>query len=172
MFCPECKAEYREGFTRCADCEAELVEELPQTAMVRRNRVDTHSGTEGEGNRDDPFCQFWKGDDARVLGELCDVLGEAQIPFRKVEWQDHLFNRNRFPEFRLAIPFSMFDRAEKAVAEAYGGSEGADNVMHPTEENREEYRKLLAWPLERKLGGRDDPRWKTEENEREDGPPK
>lgn len=26
MFCPQCKAEYRPGFTRCADCDVELVE--------------------------------------------------------------------------------------------------------------------------------------------------
>ena len=25
MICPECKAEYREGYTKCADCEVELV---------------------------------------------------------------------------------------------------------------------------------------------------
>jgi hypothetical protein len=29
MFCPKCKAEYREGFYRCADCEIDLVPELP-----------------------------------------------------------------------------------------------------------------------------------------------
>ena len=29
MFCPKCKAEYREGFYRCADCEVDLVPELP-----------------------------------------------------------------------------------------------------------------------------------------------
>ena len=29
MFCPVCKSEYREGFTRCADCEADLVDKLP-----------------------------------------------------------------------------------------------------------------------------------------------
>ena len=27
-WCPECKAEYREGFTRCSDCKADLVEKL------------------------------------------------------------------------------------------------------------------------------------------------
>jgi hypothetical protein len=26
MFCPQCKAEYRQGFTRCADCDVELVQ--------------------------------------------------------------------------------------------------------------------------------------------------
>lgn len=29
MFCPECRAEYRPGFTRCADCNVDLVQELP-----------------------------------------------------------------------------------------------------------------------------------------------
>ena len=29
MFCPQCRVEYREGFTECSDCRAPLVEELP-----------------------------------------------------------------------------------------------------------------------------------------------
>jgi len=28
MFCPQCRAEYREGFSRCADCDIDLVETL------------------------------------------------------------------------------------------------------------------------------------------------
>ena len=32
MFCPKCKAEYREGFYGCADCEIDLVYELPPEA--------------------------------------------------------------------------------------------------------------------------------------------
>jgi hypothetical protein len=137
MICPQCKAEYREGFATCADCEVDLV---------------VHSPSENDAAADgDPFCQFWKGEDARVFAELRSILAEAEIPYRKAEWQERLFNSMRFPEFRLAVPFSMFDKAEQAVAEAYGGAEEADDVMHPTEENRQEYRKLVAWPLEEKL---------------------
>jgi hypothetical protein len=30
MICPVCKAEYRDYFTECRDCNVELVEELPE----------------------------------------------------------------------------------------------------------------------------------------------
>lgn len=29
MFCPSCRGEFRAGFTRCRDCDVDLVEELP-----------------------------------------------------------------------------------------------------------------------------------------------
>jgi hypothetical protein len=32
MFCPKCKSEYREGFYKCADCGADLVDQLPSQA--------------------------------------------------------------------------------------------------------------------------------------------
>ncbi len=39
MFCPVCGGEYREGFTRCADCEVQLVEG-PLPPRVRRKREE------------------------------------------------------------------------------------------------------------------------------------
>jgi len=29
MWCPKCRAEFREGFTKCNECEADLIYELP-----------------------------------------------------------------------------------------------------------------------------------------------
>jgi hypothetical protein len=32
MYCPECRVEYRPGFSRCSDCDAPLVSSLPEEA--------------------------------------------------------------------------------------------------------------------------------------------
>ena len=34
MFCPKCKAEFREGFTECKKCNVDLVEELPVEEII------------------------------------------------------------------------------------------------------------------------------------------
>jgi Putative prokaryotic signal transducing protein len=40
MYCPKCHAEYAPGFTRCADCDVELVEVLPAAKPARRDSND------------------------------------------------------------------------------------------------------------------------------------
>ncbi len=114
MFCPQCNAEYRPGFTRCADCDVELVNELPQYALADQPPPDP-----GDPN-EDPFCSFWKGEDARVHAELCEVLEEAGIPHKTVFRRDHLFYLSNNPGYQVGVPFSLFEKAEKAVQEAFG----------------------------------------------------
>ena len=33
MFCPKCRAEFREGLTHCSKCDVELVDELPESPV-------------------------------------------------------------------------------------------------------------------------------------------
>ena len=117
MFCPQCNAEYRSGFTHCADCGVDLVNEPPEYALAGQPPANA-----GDPN-DDPFCSFWKGEDARVHAELCDVLEEAGIPHKTVFRRDHLFNMNNYPGYEVGVPFSLFEKAEKAVQTAYGSEE-------------------------------------------------
>lgn len=51
MFCPLCQAEYREGFTECADCGARLVDSLESDA-VRSNPPRAVWKSGGGGNRE------------------------------------------------------------------------------------------------------------------------
>jgi hypothetical protein len=114
MFCPQCKAEYRQGFTRCADCDVELVYERPASASG-----SGEAGGHAE-NPDDPFCSFWRGDDPRIHAELCELLNEEGIPHKTVRREDHLFNLNIKNAFEIGIPFSQFEKAEAAIKSAYG----------------------------------------------------
>jgi len=116
MFCPQCKAEYRPGFTHCTDCDVDLVYELPP---VRKDFPEANQDASPRENEEDPFCSFWQGDDARLHAELCTVLDEAGIPHKTVRRQDHLFNLSNFPAFQIGVPFSQFERAEAAVKDAY-----------------------------------------------------
>lgn len=117
MFCPQCRVEYRPGFTHCTDCDVDLVHELP---LAKTKSLESKQGPLPGDNEEDPFCSFWQGDDARLHAELCTVLDEAGIPHKTVRRQDHLFNLNNYPAFQIGVPFSLFERAEGAVKEAYG----------------------------------------------------
>jgi hypothetical protein len=120
MFCPQCKVEYRPGFTHCTDCDVDLVAELPKTAIE-----PSRSCEPGDPN-EDPFCSFWKGEDPRLHAELCTVLDEAGIPHNTVFRRDHLFNLRNYPAYEMGVPFSLFERAENAVKEAYGTDDVED----------------------------------------------
>jgi len=119
MICPECKAEYRPGFTRCADCDVELVWEKPQDAEGPSASSAYGAAEPGDPN-EDPYCSFWKGDDPRIHADLCAVLDEARIPHNTVFRRDHLFNLNNFPAYQIGVPFSLFEKAETVVKEAFG----------------------------------------------------
>jgi hypothetical protein len=129
MFCPRCKVEYRPGFARCADCDVDLVHELPKHAIEMRQTGEDGeyrvAGGPGDPN-EDPFCSFWKGNDARMHAELCGVLEESGIPHNTVYRRDHLFNLQNYAGYEVGVPFSMYERAGFAVKEAYGVEDVAD----------------------------------------------
>jgi hypothetical protein len=114
MICPQCQAEYREGFTRCADCDLELVRAGAGTIVAPAGE----HARPGE-SEEDPFCSFWKGEDARLHAELCQVLDDAGIPHKSVYQRDHLFNLRNYSAFQVGVPFSLFEKAENAVKQAF-----------------------------------------------------
>jgi hypothetical protein len=72
MFCPVCKLEYRPGFTKCSDCDVNLVESL-----------DASSGA----LQDDPEVPsvLWTGTDSEADGAICRALDAAGINYRKLD---------------------------------------------------------------------------------------
>ena len=61
MICPNCASEYREGFTRCAECDVDLVDAI---AVERTNVAPLTLESSGE-----------------LVAELVDRLEKAGVPY-------------------------------------------------------------------------------------------
>ena len=68
MFCPQCKAEFRQGITRCTDCDIELVDAEPKAAS---------DDTPPEGN----LLLLWSGDNLALHASLLEELKAAGVPY-------------------------------------------------------------------------------------------
>jgi hypothetical protein len=90
MICPSCHAEYRDGFTTCADCEVPLVADLAAAAAAGE-RDGASDGGEfsggfggglGSGTGDPgelvPLAELGSPE---MLGTLLEQLEEGQIPY-------------------------------------------------------------------------------------------
>jgi hypothetical protein len=74
MFCPKCKAEFREGFTSCADCNVNLVEDLPEfeEESIEEPFVIEEYETPGQKVRFCPECQEIFDDDLEECPD-CEI---------------------------------------------------------------------------------------------------
>jgi len=71
MFCPQCRAEYRPGFTRCADCDVDLVNDLP---------AEPDDAEAARSELADPRT-IWIGDQESDCLALCKDLKAANVPY-------------------------------------------------------------------------------------------
>jgi hypothetical protein len=74
MFCPECKAEYRQGFIRCSDCDVDLVYELAGEAPGAPPNIAEARETDSQ--------VIWKGDSQEGCVVLCRELMKADISYK------------------------------------------------------------------------------------------
>lgn len=100
MFCPKCKVEYRPGFTRCSDCEVDLVDVLPEEDL----------------SSDEALTMLWECDDQTECVGVCRDLRSAdiryhvdEIPYEKtakmgVNWR-----------YRILISRNDLDRAKELL---------------------------------------------------------
>lgn len=79
MFCPQCKAEYRDGYTRCSSCDVKLVVWLPG---------DEAADAPEKGHLSEPPVLLWSGQDPVTFSVILSALNGAGIPYRELQSRD------------------------------------------------------------------------------------
>ena len=122
MICPECRSEFREGFTQCSTCGVNLVVELPPPETRGRGRLAPVPESQMF-----PYCGFLDLEDARrARAELHESGVWADVLVREVD--DGSGPRE---EFWIRVPRQLFGRAEtildtEPTTEASGDENGGD----------------------------------------------
>ncbi|MCU1315152.1 MAG: hypothetical protein JWN63_474 [Candidatus Acidoferrum typicum] len=71
MYCPPCKAEYRQGFTRCADCDVGLVENYAEAFR--------HPLAKKVAVQDECGARLWHGTDPHFYVGLLSSLWNKMV---------------------------------------------------------------------------------------------
>lgn len=74
MFCPKCKAEYKEGITRCAECGVDLVADLEKEEAEEGLPV-------GPGAAIEDLEAVFETDDSPLINEIASLLEAKRIPY-------------------------------------------------------------------------------------------
>lgn len=99
MFCPVCKSEYRDGFTKCSDCGADLVKQL----------ADDSEAIE----------PLWAGHDAKVRSAICNKLDAANILHEDDSVESQFMPAFRQSIYRIQIRKKDHEAALKAIRDLY-----------------------------------------------------
>lgn len=102
MFCPQCKVEYRKGFTRCADCDVDLVHELEMTAR------------DPTANKE--FRTVWRGVEQAECVSVCYQLQDLSIPYNVTELSgSRRLRMDVTRRYELAVSTEDYERAKSAL---------------------------------------------------------
>ena len=108
LYCPQCGAEYREGYTVCKACNVALAPGQPW---------------ELEGKVRDPLVPFRSSFDPRFGDRMCGALEKAGVEYVLVNSQDFLFNQIVKGPRVICVPSSQFELAEKVFLEEFGSDD-------------------------------------------------
>jgi hypothetical protein len=133
MFCPECQAEYRSGFTRCADCDADLVENLPESEPGDRDRSELQ--------------EVWTGNDQQSCVATCLMLKEAGIPYQVAQGKVQ-FLKGDEAHFKIAVPSSSYKQAKELASR-----NTLDFTDQPEDQANMELPELLPPPMQGRTRG-------------------
>ena len=116
MFCPRCKAEYRPGFTRCADCDVDLVDQLPLPAAPSSQ----------------PLEVVWSGQDQQECVFWCQALKAAGILFTVNQRRNQIWGTGMNEPYEIAVLSDFAARARSEIASQQWPPQGEEEQQRLT----------------------------------------
>ena len=105
MFCPVCKSEYREGFTKCSDCGVDLVKHLPD---------------DSGGSRSSDLAVAWRGSDPSAYSAALAALQDAEIPTQEIANHDQVAWGLAIPKPQYQILVRKMDLGRAEMVAPFG----------------------------------------------------
>jgi hypothetical protein len=133
MFCPQCQAEYRQGFTACADCDVDLVYELPASPQPTATQSVSPS-TSPAASSGAHLRTIWVGSRQDVCVDLCLQLQSVGILYKVAQ---NLKSRSGMAVewiYELAVSPQDEAQAKKLLKLPEIVVEDSDEPAEPTED--------------------------------------
>ena len=111
MFCPHCLDEYRDGFTRCSDCDVDLVSELADA---------------GDAQDDELLQVVWNGGSEQTCVAICRKLKDACITYHVSQIPESRYIKMVVNwKYEINVLLSDYERA-RTIVESVGEPAIAD----------------------------------------------
>ncbi|HEV2488381.1 MAG TPA: hypothetical protein VGT03_01115 [Candidatus Acidoferrales bacterium] len=117
MFCPNCRYEFRRGFTRCNECGVALVETLSSEEV----RTDASATTE----RMVSPTLLWRGRDDSTFNDIRVALDSAGIAYNREELDARLLYTDHYDPLEIWVPAAKLPDARKLVEEVLSRDDSA-----------------------------------------------
>jgi hypothetical protein len=110
MFCPQCHAEYRQGFTHCRDCDVDLVYELNAQDLSAQADASAHADT-FHGLR-----VLWRSTSQDACVNLCYLLRDHGIAYKVKETAGSIgIDMRVVRRYELAVSSNDYQRAKTVL---------------------------------------------------------
>lgn len=119
MFCPDCRYEFRRGFTRCNECGVDLVDTLPP---------DDSPSAAGESNSTNQMVSptlLWQGFSSASFTDIRMALDSAGILYNREQLDARLLYTDRYDPLEIWVPAANLPEAQKLVEDILSSNDSA-----------------------------------------------